>query len=144
MGGSTPPPHPAWRCLWRLPIPPKVKHFLWRVGNGRLPTKSALGSRGVQVAQECLFVAIILRTPRIYCYDAHMHGRVGACQQLPPQQDSKNRPSPVRLGQFVIDSGLTELLPLPDTGLGLVSYLVTVSTQLVPSRTRLGRFFEPC
>ena len=39
-------------------------------------------------------------------------GRVvgGSCNQ-----GSKNRPSPVRLGRFITDSGLTESIPLPST-----------------------------
>ena len=31
------------------------------------------------------------------------------------EQDSKNRLSPIRLGRFITDSGLTESIPLPDT-----------------------------
>ena len=29
----------VWRQLWRLPCPPKIKHFLWRLGRNSLPLK---------------------------------------------------------------------------------------------------------
>ena len=28
-----------WNKLWSLPIPPKVKHFMWRLGRDCLPNR---------------------------------------------------------------------------------------------------------
>lgn len=31
-----------WNILWALPIPPKVKHFMWRLGREYLPNRQRL------------------------------------------------------------------------------------------------------
>lgn len=36
-----------WSLLWRLNIPPKVKHFLWRLLRDCLPTRQCLQQKGV-------------------------------------------------------------------------------------------------
>ena len=38
-----------WRKIWKLNIPPMIKHFLWRALINSLPTKLNLKKRGVQV-----------------------------------------------------------------------------------------------
>ena len=42
-----------WRKIWKLNIPPKIKHFLWRALINSLPTKLNLKKRGVQVWEVC-------------------------------------------------------------------------------------------
>ncbi|XP_057794267.1 uncharacterized protein LOC131010650 [Salvia miltiorrhiza] len=42
-----------WDCLWKIDVPPKVKHFLWRAARDNLPSKHRLLSRGVAVGGEC-------------------------------------------------------------------------------------------
>ncbi|XP_057779717.1 uncharacterized protein LOC130998303 [Salvia miltiorrhiza] len=42
-----------WRVLWRMDVPPKVRHFLWRAARNNLPTKENLLSRGLTVGGEC-------------------------------------------------------------------------------------------
>ena len=36
-----------WKSIWRLKIPPKIKHFAWRVAQGILATKSNLAKRKI-------------------------------------------------------------------------------------------------
>lgn len=42
-----------WRKMWNLKIPLKVKHFVWRASNGRLPTKDHLLAKHVNVCHLC-------------------------------------------------------------------------------------------
>lgn len=42
-----------WRALWKLKIPPKVKHFLWCLCKGALPTRHNLVQRHVEIEDEC-------------------------------------------------------------------------------------------
>ena len=42
-----------WKRLWRLQIPPKSKHFLWRACLNALPTKANLTHRGISIAGNC-------------------------------------------------------------------------------------------
>lgn len=43
----------GWRGVWNAPVIPKVKHFLWRIFVGLLPTKSELFRRHVTVNDLC-------------------------------------------------------------------------------------------
>lgn len=43
----------AWKCLWRLKIPQKIKLLLWRVARGVLPTRSNLLRRNVMCDNHC-------------------------------------------------------------------------------------------
>jgi len=36
-----------WNKLWSLPIPPKVKHFMWRLGRDCLPNRQRLNYKRV-------------------------------------------------------------------------------------------------
>ncbi|CAN1137051.1 hypothetical protein LINPERHAP2_LOCUS9817 [Linum perenne] len=36
-----------WNKIWSLEIPPKVKHFIWRLGRGVVPTRPTLLGRGI-------------------------------------------------------------------------------------------------
>ena len=42
-----------WRKIWKLNVPPKTKHFLWRALINSLPTKMKLKKWGVQVWEVC-------------------------------------------------------------------------------------------
>uniref|UniRef100_A0A803PWX1 Reverse transcriptase domain-containing protein n=1 Tax=Cannabis sativa TaxID=3483 RepID=A0A803PWX1_CANSA len=42
-----------WSKLWKLKIPPKVKHFVWKMAHSWIPTNSALAHRHIQVEPYC-------------------------------------------------------------------------------------------
>uniref|UniRef100_A0A803PYI0 Reverse transcriptase domain-containing protein n=1 Tax=Cannabis sativa TaxID=3483 RepID=A0A803PYI0_CANSA len=42
-----------WKKLWRLKIPPKVKHFVWKVAHNWLPTNVNLAKRGINSGVIC-------------------------------------------------------------------------------------------
>ncbi|CAN1184355.1 Putative ribonuclease H protein At1g65750 [Linum perenne] len=42
-----------WSRLWKLKLPPKMKHAMWRAMRGVLPTKDMLQRRRVAVPWEC-------------------------------------------------------------------------------------------
>ena len=47
-------PRPGnWRDIWRLKIPPKVKHLVWRMCRGCLPTRVRLQDKGVSCPTNC-------------------------------------------------------------------------------------------
>ncbi|KAF7826654.1 ribonuclease H [Senna tora] len=48
-------PSDFWRKLWKLPVLPKHKSFIWRACVGILPTCVALKNKGVEMAEGCTF-----------------------------------------------------------------------------------------
>ncbi|KAK1321770.1 hypothetical protein QJS10_CPA03g01342 [Acorus calamus] len=42
-----------WKFVWRLPILPRMKTFLWKLIWNRLPTRTLLSSRGVYIELAC-------------------------------------------------------------------------------------------
>ncbi|KAF7824834.1 uncharacterized protein G2W53_022978 [Senna tora] len=44
-----------WKHLWKAPVLPKYKAFLWRACLGILPTSAALARRGVEVEDKCIW-----------------------------------------------------------------------------------------
>ncbi|CAN1787158.1 Putative ribonuclease H protein At1g65750 [Linum perenne] len=42
-----------WNAIWKLQLPPKVKHFLWRLARGVLPLRRNLWLRRISVPGEC-------------------------------------------------------------------------------------------
>jgi ribonuclease HI len=42
-----------WKWIWKIQAPPKVKHLLWRICKGCLPTRSRLKERHVQCPVVC-------------------------------------------------------------------------------------------
>ena len=44
---------PLWNGIWRLKVPNKVKHFLWRASNESLPTKFNLYARHILPDNNC-------------------------------------------------------------------------------------------
>lgn len=47
-----------WKDTWRLKVPGKVKHFVWKVLRGVLPCYGVLGSRHIPVTGQCLMCKI--------------------------------------------------------------------------------------
>ncbi|KAM6569605.1 hypothetical protein CsatB_017590 [Cannabis sativa] len=45
----------GYKQLWKIDIPPKVQHFLWRATSGCLPTRVQLNTRHVNVDNMCPF-----------------------------------------------------------------------------------------
>jgi len=43
-----------WKLIWSLCVPPKIKHFCWRLLRGCLPTRSNFQSRGVHCQSTCV------------------------------------------------------------------------------------------
>uniref|UniRef100_A0A803NGM9 CCHC-type domain-containing protein n=1 Tax=Cannabis sativa TaxID=3483 RepID=A0A803NGM9_CANSA len=43
-----------WKALWRLKIPPKIKHFVWKLVYNWIPTNANLAKRGVDVDNICV------------------------------------------------------------------------------------------
>ena len=44
---------PMWNRLWQLPIPPKVRNFVWRASSDILPTRANLARRRVPIDPKC-------------------------------------------------------------------------------------------
>lgn len=44
-----------WSLLWNLKVPPKFKHFLWRVLRGCHPTRVKLQDKGVSYENLCSY-----------------------------------------------------------------------------------------
>ncbi|XP_012857002.1 PREDICTED: uncharacterized protein LOC105976270 [Erythranthe guttata] len=42
-----------WKCIWRLPIPPKIQIFLWRFCGNNLPTNEELHRRRIITSPAC-------------------------------------------------------------------------------------------
>jgi ribonuclease HI len=42
-----------WRKLWKLPCPPKVCHFIWRLAHNSLAVKMNISRRGVRLDTRC-------------------------------------------------------------------------------------------
>ncbi|KAJ7965493.1 Ribonuclease H [Quillaja saponaria] len=60
----------VWSRLWRLKIPPKIKHFLWRGIKDTLPVQFNLLRRGIQVCKSC---------PNCGSWESSMHALI-SCQ----------------------------------------------------------------
>ena len=43
----------VWSLLWKLPVPPKIRSFMWRALKGVLPTADNLRRRMIQVQSLC-------------------------------------------------------------------------------------------
>lgn len=46
-------PNSLWKNVWRLSIPPKIQHFVWRICVGAVATRSALFKRKCAVNPMC-------------------------------------------------------------------------------------------
>ena len=42
-----------WKKLWSIPLPGKVKHFLWRLANNSLPFRMKLKRKGINLDTRC-------------------------------------------------------------------------------------------
>nr|GMD79784.1 uncharacterized protein LOC109154171 [Ipomoea batatas] len=57
-----------WRKLWRLPVPPKVKNFLWRCMRYVLPVRETLKARHVWAGGGCPFCSFDMETmDHLFC-----------------------------------------------------------------------------
>ncbi|CAN0838473.1 Putative ribonuclease H protein At1g65750 [Linum grandiflorum] len=52
-----------WTTLWKLEIPNRLRHFLWRIARHVLPTRTALALRYVPISTECGLCATREETP---------------------------------------------------------------------------------
>lgn len=43
----------GWKRLWKLPIPKKMKYFLWRVCKNNIPVRNLIKGKGVQTSIIC-------------------------------------------------------------------------------------------
>lgn len=43
----------TWKIMWKLRIPDKIKHFLWRATNNFLPTRIMLQINGLEIIPYC-------------------------------------------------------------------------------------------
>jgi len=43
-----------WKDIWRLKVPPKIKHLLWRMCRGCLPSRVRLQDKGVTCPTRCV------------------------------------------------------------------------------------------
>ncbi len=76
-----------WRKLWRLNIPGKVKHFIWRACNESLPTRQNLCRRKILEDQRCAICSGISETtthilwecPFANCVWSTSSGRLQKC-----------------------------------------------------------------
>ncbi|PNX94699.1 pentatricopeptide repeat-containing protein [Trifolium pratense] len=64
-----------WNKLWNRPIPPKVKHFMWRLGRNCLPNRQRLSSKGVDCQENCVVCQYLIPNK---------------VQQIPYQNSSKS------------------------------------------------------
>lgn len=53
LWGSNPREVHDWKMIWRLEVPPKVRHFLWRACKNCLPTRVRLRDKGVECPTIC-------------------------------------------------------------------------------------------
>ncbi|XP_019149856.1 PREDICTED: uncharacterized protein LOC109146658 [Ipomoea nil] len=50
-----------WRNLWKLPVPPKIRNFLWRCMRDVLPLRENLRAKHVWVGEAALFVFMTMK-----------------------------------------------------------------------------------
>ncbi|XP_058759750.1 uncharacterized protein LOC131633056 [Vicia villosa] len=59
-GPSTSSNQKLWKLIWKAPLMPRQRNFLWRVAQNILPTRGNLSKKGITLDPSCPF-----------CYDAH-------------------------------------------------------------------------
>uniref|UniRef100_A0A0A9CHE7 Reverse transcriptase zinc-binding domain-containing protein n=1 Tax=Arundo donax TaxID=35708 RepID=A0A0A9CHE7_ARUDO len=42
-----------WQHIWKLPCPPKVKQFIWRLAHNSLPVRKNIARRGIELDTRC-------------------------------------------------------------------------------------------
>lgn len=53
MNVTLQPQNRIWDIIWRSDIPPKIRHFLWKLVSGILPTRELLHKRHIAAAPKC-------------------------------------------------------------------------------------------
>ncbi|KAK6116072.1 hypothetical protein DH2020_008341 [Rehmannia glutinosa] len=51
-----------WSKIWKLKLPPKIKHFVWRACTNCLPLRSNLSRRNIVVEPVCAFCRVEMET----------------------------------------------------------------------------------
>lgn len=51
----------VWKKIWKLPRPPKMKQFLWRVAHNSLAFKQNISRRGVKLETRCQCAFVLMR-----------------------------------------------------------------------------------
>jgi hypothetical protein len=54
----------VWKEIWKLDCPPKVHHFLWRLGHDSLPTRMNIEKRHIELDTKCAICGSMLETER--------------------------------------------------------------------------------
>ena len=42
-----------WKSIWKIRVPPKIRHFMWRAVKDSLPTKQNLAHRKIPIDETC-------------------------------------------------------------------------------------------
>ncbi|XP_019156592.1 PREDICTED: uncharacterized protein LOC109153209 [Ipomoea nil] len=74
----------AWDALWTLPIPPKVKNFLWRCARNILPVRDNLRTKHVWIGGGCLICGFVSETIE------HLFGGCAFAQEIWESTDVLN------------------------------------------------------
>ncbi|CAN0907022.1 LINE-1 retrotransposable element ORF2 protein [Linum grandiflorum] len=76
LRGPLPPYHPQqkWKWLWTLPIPPKIRFFLWRIAHDALATKRNLWRRQCAIDPVCSICNVEIED-LIHCLFQCTHAR---------------------------------------------------------------------
>ncbi|CAN1223742.1 hypothetical protein LINPERPRIM_LOCUS2142 [Linum perenne] len=105
-----------WDGLWKLDVPPKVRHWLWRSVRGVLPTTSSLRRRRIEVEDKCGLCSRNGETVEhlfLHCDVARECWRKVGMEELLPQGESQEDRVVWRLGkdgEYTVRSAYRSLL----------------------------------
>lgn len=54
--------HPNWQLIWRLEVPPKIRHFVWRSCTRCLPTRVRISDKGGDCTTTCAVCGVAEET----------------------------------------------------------------------------------
>ncbi|XP_058784773.1 uncharacterized protein LOC131659623 [Vicia villosa] len=54
-GPSSPPDTNLWKAIWKAPVAPRIRNFIWRAAKNILPSKDNLLKKGIQMDGYCSF-----------------------------------------------------------------------------------------
>ncbi|XP_058742583.1 uncharacterized protein LOC131615095 [Vicia villosa] len=67
-GPSSAPNSKVWKAIWKAPVNPRIRNFLWRLAKNILPTKDNLSRRGTILDTMCPFCAAAPETAQhLFC-----------------------------------------------------------------------------
>lgn len=67
---------PAWSCMWKLNVPPKVKNFFWQACVNYLPTRDLLHLKKVDCPLNCTLCATGIETVKHLFVDCAFTKRI--------------------------------------------------------------------